>query len=315
MSQIRNNSICLYIMEKHEIINRIGELESRMMQPDFWDDSVTAQQVIKDIQELRDQLDGIGKYDKGNAIVSIMSGAGGDDAEDFSRILLSVYQKYAENKGWNIAILDENQNPSGGYRHVTFEIDGKNAYGNLKYENGVHRLVRLSPFNSHNKRQTSFSMVETIPVLDNITDIELAPEDLDIDFSRAGGPGGQNVNKRETAVRILHKPSGLSVRSTSERTQEANKNKALQILAGKIAHQMNEQRLSEEDEFKISNTTKNEWGSQIRSYILHPYKMVKDHRTDVQVNNIDDVFDRGNIQAFIDAMKEKELSSGSGACK
>lgn len=296
-------------MNKDEIQQKITTLEAQMLEHDFWHDSQKAQNVIKEIQELKDQMEGIGKYDRGNAMVSIMSGAGGDDAEDFSRMLLNMYMKHAENNNWQFSIIDENPSDSGGYRHITFEIAGKHAYGNLKYENGVHRLVRLSPFNSQNKRQTSFSMVEVVPVIDQVDDFEIRPEDLSVEFTRAGGPGGQNVNKRETAVRITHIPSGLSVRATSERTQEANKQKGMQLLSGKIAAQIEEQRLAEAQEFKISNTTKIEWGNQIRSYVLHPYKMVKDHRTDVETGNVDAVLERGDIQLFIDTMRQQEDGS------
>jgi len=293
-------------MNKSELQEKITILESQMLAHDFWNDPHKAQGVIKQIQELKDEIEGIGKYDRGNAMVSIMSGAGGDDAEDFSRMLLGMYMKYAENNNWQFSVVDENPSDSGGYRHITFEIGGKNAYGNLKYENGVHRLVRLSPFNSQNKRQTSFSMVEIVPVLDEVPDFEMGPDDLEIEFTRAGGPGGQNVNKRETAVRITHTPSGLTVRATSERTQEANKQKAMQLLSGKIASQVEEQRQAHVEEFKISNTTKTEWGNQIRSYVLHPYKMVKDHRTDIETGNTDAVLERGEIQEFIDGMKKQQ---------
>lgn len=291
--------------EKSEINLKIKELESRMMQPDFWQDKDEAQRVIKEIQSLKDELEGVGKYDRSDAIMTIFSGAGGDDAEDFSAMLLRMYMKLAERKGWGFMTLHENQNDHGGYRNVTVEISGKSVYGELKKESGVHRLVRVSPFNANQKRHTSFSMVEVIPKFDkqNENDIELREEDLKVELSRSSGPGGQNVNKRETAVRIVHIPTNLSASSDNERSQAANKERALSILKAKIFKALEEERVSKEQGMYISKTTDAEWGNQIRSYVLHPYKLVKDHRTGVETSSVENVLEKGELDPFLEAEK------------
>ena len=198
--------------------------------------------------------------------------------------------------------MHQNENDHGGFRNITFEIDGKSAYGTLKNESGVHRLVRISPFNAKQLRHTSFSMVEVIPKFEKTEELELKPDDIVVELSKSGGPGGQNVNKRETAVRVVHIPTNLSVHVTSERSQAQNKEKALQILKGKIYKKSEEERVAKEKGMYISKTTEIEWGNQIRSYVLHPYKMVKDHRTDVETSNTDAVLD-GGIDLFIEAEK------------
>jgi len=296
-------------MDKQEIEKKIKELEEGMTSPDFWADKERAQAVIKEIQKLKDELEGGGEYDGGDALMTIFSGAGGDDAEDFSAMLLRMYTKYFERKGWGFSILHENQNDNGGYRNITVEINGKGAYGVLKNESGVHRLVRVSPFNANAKRHTSFSMVEVIPKFEkqNEKDIELDEKDLKVELSRSSGPGGQNVNKRETAVRIVHLPTKLSAESDNERSQVQNKDKALSILKGKIFKALEEKRISKEEGMYISKLTEITWGNQIRSYVLHPYKMVKDHRTEVEISDIDAVLEQGKIDEFIEAEKNLNL--------
>lgn len=290
---------------KEEIQKKITELESQMNASDFWQDKDKAQSIIKEIQDLKTEAEGGGKYDNSNAVITIFSGAGGDDAEDFSAMLFRMYQRYIENKGWVWKILHEHSNDHGGYRNLSFEVSGKNIYGTLKNESGVHRLVRLSPFNEKSKRHTSFSMVEVVPILPKLNDIEFTDDEIDVQFSTSSGPGGQNVNKRETAVRIVHTPTNLSVHVESERSQAQNKERALEVLKGKVFRKQEEDRKKEARGLSISKTVEVEWGNQIRSYVLHPYQMVKDHRTSAEVRDAEGVFN-GELDVFVDAEQDLE---------
>ena len=289
---------------KSEIEKEIDILEKAMLAPDFWSDKNKAQNILRELALLKEKKEGVGKYDKGNAIVTIISGAGGDDAEDFSAMLLGMYMKYINKKGWKIFFIHEHKNDHSGYRNVSFEIEGKNAYGMLKNEGGVHRLVRISPFNAKKLRHTSFSLVEVLPKFSKLEekDIVLRPEDLKIEYARSSGPGGQNVNKRETAVRIVHIPTNISVHVSAERSQEQNREQALAILRAKIFKKAEEEKKSVEEIFNKNFGTEIEWGNQIRSYVLHPYKMVKDHRTDAETSDVNAVLN-GNLDFFIESEK------------
>ena len=288
------------MVDKNTIQKRIEEIEQLMLAPHFWNDKDKAQVLIRELNDLKEEAEGGNKYDKLEAIVSILSGAGGDDAEDFSRMLFTMYQKYSTNRGWGIRILHQNDNEHSGYRNITFEIEGKDAYGELKHESGVHRLVRLSPFNAKQQRHTSFSLVEVIPKFKKLKEIVIPDDELDMQFIRSGGPGGQNVNKRETAVRIIHKPTNIAVHVDSERSQAQNKEQALTIIKGKLFKRREEDRKKETVGLSISSSTSIEWGNQIRSYVLHPYKLVKDHRSGVEVRDAEGVLE-GNIEAFLEA--------------
>lgn len=296
--------------DKTAIQSRITEIEAEMARPDFWNNKDKAQDTLKEYQDLKAKLEGKGSYDKSDAIVSIVSGAGGDDAEDFSRILYEMYSKYAAGKGWKNALLSENKNSMGGYRSISFEISGSGAYGTLKREAGVHRLVRMSPFNSAGKRQTSFSLVEVLPRLPDQGELHIPDSELEVSVARSGGPGGQNVNKRDTAVRMTHIPSGFSVHVTSERSQAQNREKAIEMIRGKLFQMREEAQIAESRGLSVASTTKIEWGSQIRSYVLHPYQLVKDHRTEHERRDVDRVLE-GDIQSFVDA--EKDLDSSGAA--
>ena len=359
-NQLRTTAADLQI-EIEEVAERlnIGGLQDQLeqlravsAQPDFWNDSTRAQEVMQQIAkletrtepwqrlrknakevndllalndealeaEITDQVAGLqtsfdilkedlkfnGPYDDHDAIVSIHAGAGGTDAQDWAQMLLRMYLRFAEKCGWKASIIDESQGDEAGIKSVTLEIEGSYAFGKLQAEHGVHRLVRLSPFNSDNLRQTSFAKVEVMPKLDQQQDLEIDEKDLRIDVYRSGGKGGQSVNTTDSAVRITHLPTNIVVAIQNERSQLQNKETAMTILRSRLAQLQLEQHQEALSALKGPNQSA-EWGNQIRSYVLHPYKQVKDLRTRYETSDPDAVLD-GGLDELITAYLEQNLS-------
>jgi len=301
--------------ELNELIKRFNEIERGLAQIEARGADKNAEKELDEIQFNLRRIETenlfTGKYDKGSVILSIYAGAGGQDAEDWAAMLYEMYAKFCGKRGWKTKIIDERladfQSKTGRrpLKNITAEIKGDYAYGYLKKEAGVHRLVRISPFSPEKKRHTSFVLVEVLPDIADLRGldadwrgIKISPEDLKIEFFRSSGPGGQNVNKVETAVRIVHLPTGLSVASQVERSQAQNREKAMNLLKAKLVKLMEDNQIKELDKLRVK--VKPEWGSQIRSYVLHPYKLVKDHRTDIETTDVEKVLD-GDLDLFMES--------------
>ena len=306
IKEIKEN---LTMLSNWQAVLEDAEISLEMQDEELISESFARAKILeKEVDKFEIQLMLGGEYDEADAILTINAGAGGTDAQDWASLLLRMYMRWAENKGWKVDLLDKLDGDEAGIKSATIKISGKYAFGYAKAEKGVHRLVRISPFNANGKRQTSFASLEVSPIIEDFEKtITIPPEELEIDTMRSGGAGGQNVNKVETAVRILHKPTGIVVKCQQERSHLQNKENAMQILASKLLAIRQAEHEKKLADLKGENVDIN-FGSQIRSYVFHPYKMVKDHRTGFEVGNVDAVMD-GEIDDFIDSYLKSKAAN------
>jgi peptide chain release factor 2 len=292
----------------HQRINdslELAQLEDESLRAELESEADAIQRIV-DRRELSLMLSG--EYDHGDALLAIHAGAGGTDSQDWAEMLERMYLRWCEVRGYETEILDTTEGEEAGIKSVTIAVDGPDAFGYLRSEKGVHRLVRLSPFDAAHRRHTSFALVEVLPQVEEAAELEINPNDLRIDTYRSAGAGGQNVQKNDTAVRITHLPSGIVVTCQNERSQTQNRENALRVLRARLLQIQHEER-DEQIAILRGEYTKAEWGSQIRSYVLHPYQMVKDHRTDYEVGNAQGVLN-GNLDGFIEAYLRASMGNG-----
>lgn len=270
------------------------------------DDASLIPEIQEELDDFTEKFEAIriktllsGEYDRNNAILKLNAGAGGTESCDWAGMLYRMYTRWAERKGFHVEVLDFLDGDEAGIKSVTFEVSGENAYGYLKSEKGVHRLVRISPFNAQGKRQTSFVSLDVMPDIEDEIDIEINPDELRVDTYRSSGAGGQHINKTSSAIRITHLPTGIVVQCQNERSQHQNKDKAMQMLKAKL-YLLEQQKQAEKLSGIRGEVSDIAWGNQIRSYVMQPYTMVKDHRTSAEVSNVDGVMD-GKIDPFINA--------------
>lgn len=300
----------LDIMKK--LTAMMEDLEIMVEMAEEGNDEELAREAEESSSRLQSQLEQLrlqtllnGKYDKNNAIISVHAGSGGTDAQDWAEMLFRMYTRWCEKKGYKAKLIDMQSDTEGGIKSATLLVDGENAYGYLKNEKGVHRLVRISPFDSSGRRHTSFASLDVIPEIDDNIDVQINPDDLRIDTYRSSGAGGQHVNKTDSAIRITHIPTNIVVTCQNERSQHQNKEVAMKLLLSKLIELKEQEQKENLDELK-GDYSQITWGSQIRSYVFHPYTMVKDHRTGAESGNVNAVMD-GDLDYFInEKLKQKE---------